>query len=82
MKQQYRRRCNECDEYFYSTDKDDGLCNKCYYKIQMKISARAKNKRKSEDNTAVKQIQFHEIIKAAKAEGLSYGKYCLKHGLV
>lgn len=48
----------------------------------MKISAKAKNKRKTEDNTAVKQIQFHEIVKAASAEGLSYGKYCLKHGLV
>lgn len=81
MKQLYKRKCCECEKPFVTFDKSDWLCNSCYRKIQIKISENAKNKDKPKANSAAKQIRFHEIVKAADAEGLSYGKYCLKHGL-
>lgn len=81
MKQLYKRRCSECEKPFTTFDKGDWLCNSCYRKIQMKISENAKNRGKPKTDSIAKQIQFYEIVKAADAEGLSYGKYCLKHGL-
>lgn len=66
--------CNRCGITWYGPKCGKLYCDKCRKIIRNKASIRCKNKKKHKPT-------FIEIVRMADAEGLSYGKYCLKYGI-
>lgn len=59
-------------------------CNQCRKDIRVKTwnnihLKRKADKRKKESKKPL--LSFSEVVKMADAAGMSYGKYCLKHGI-
>lgn len=65
--------CNRCGITWYGP-KCGKHCDECRKIIRNEASIRCKNKKKHKPT-------FVEIVRMADAEGLSYGKYCLKYGI-
>ena len=66
--------CNRCGVTWHGPKCGRLYCDKCRKIIRNEASIRSKNKKKHKPT-------FVEITRLADAEGLSYGKYCLKYGI-
>lgn len=66
--------CNRCGITWYGPKCGKLYCDECRKIIRNEASIRCKNKKKYKPT-------FVEIVRMADAEGLSYGKYCLKYGI-
>ena len=76
--------CLECGKVILDARWNQKYHPKCYKKAaNRKEYERLKIHHSKNDDQQPKKpsISIDEIMKAADAEGLQYGKYCLKHGL-
>lgn len=69
-------RCFNCGCDFYGPLSGTLYCKSCRKIINHQNDKKSKNKAEVE-----KRNKVREITKLADAEGLSYGKYCLKYGI-
>lgn len=64
--------CKRCGVTWYGPKCGKLYCDKCRKIVNHEKYIKRKNKKKH-------KLTFSEIVKMADAEGLSYGKYCLKY---
>lgn len=78
--------CQRCGVTWHGPKCGIKYCEKCRTIIAREKSkncnAKRREQERAEKNCKEKgRDTFHDIVKKADAEGLSYGKYCLKYGI-
>lgn len=75
--------CIRCNTTWYGPLTGSIYCEECkkIVNAEKQKAFRQKQKQAQQEKEAPKIIRIGEIVKLAEAEGLSYGKYCLKYGL-
>ena len=75
--------CKLCGVSWYGPKCGKLYCDKCRKKVDAEKSG-AYAKRKATKNRAKenkKHLSLLEIVRLADAEGMTYAKYCMKHGI-
>ena len=76
--------CQRCGITWYGPKCGVKYCEECRKVVARERNKKAREKYHIEKEKANKQTRLNavrEITKLADAEGLSYGHYCLKHGI-
>ena len=78
----YHKICPECNTQFTSNSTGRKYCcDACKQKGKRRVGAEYRQRKKEEEKIKPIGMTLAEIGAAAKAEGLSYGKYVREHGL-
>lgn len=59
---------------------EDG-CDRCRRMVRIEARQAYERKRREQKQNKKPVLTFSDVVKLADAEGLSYGKYCLKYGI-
>ena len=76
--------CDLCGVEFYGATNGRKYCDNCRKAIAGERKKNAREKYRIEKEKTSKQTRLNtvcEVTRLADAEGLSYGKYCLKYGI-
>lgn len=76
-----RKRCQECGALFFSTANAQKFCShKCAAKQKGKTDKK-EIKVEVHPSRVVPKLSIAEVVRRARAEGMSYGKYVAKYKL-
>ena len=56
-------------------------CDRCRRMVRIEARQAYERKRREQKRNEKPVLIFSDVVKLANAEGLSYGKYCLKYGI-
>lgn len=56
-------------------------CDHCRRMVRIEARQAYERKRREQERSKKLVLTFSDVVKLADAEGLSYGKYCLKYGI-
>lgn len=74
--------CQRCGITWYGPKCGMKYCKECRRIVNREKVARCNQKKRAEKESKDKTREaFLDIVRKADAEGLSYGNYCLKHGI-
>lgn len=74
--------CQRCGITWYGPKCGMKYCKECRRIVNREKVARCNQKKRAEKESKDKTCEaFLDIVRKADAEGLSYGHYCLKHGI-
>lgn len=74
--------CQRCGTTWYGPKCGIKYCKECRRMVNREKVARCNQKKQAEKESKDKTREaFLDIVRKADAEGLSYGHYCLKHGI-
>lgn len=85
MAQSVLRKCARCGRTFYSDGHRRLYCDNCKYAAALErqrvYRERIRQEKAAEKAKETRKKTVVEIDRLAAAEGISYGKYCLKYGI-
>ena len=74
--------CQRCGTTWYGPKCGMKYCKECRRIVDREKAVRCKQEKQKQHNAKDKAREaFLDIVRKADAEGLSYGHYCLKHGI-